>query len=123
MIEFAYYQTPTIIDGLPYRYTPPEASGLKVTGSDFHVNPEFIRKLELPPKKYFDLNNETYMDFRIVTAGDTSHYEEIKDLIGSAQKNFPNHKVFFYDMGLSHPEKLDVSIEYHVHEHVLVRTT
>ena len=46
----------------------------------------------------------------LVTAADKSHFQESKDSIASAQKNFPKKQIIFYDLGLKAQDKGQVGV-------------
>ena len=49
-------------------------------------------------------------EFVLVTAADTGHFRETRDSIASMQKNLPQHRILFYDLGLTSAEVQQVSV-------------
>ena len=45
----------------------------------------------------------------LVTGVDSSHFRESRDSIASVQKNLPNHRILYYDLGLRDFEVKEVS--------------
>ena len=48
----------------------------------------------------------------VVTGCEKTHYTEIQDAIASYQRQYPGRKIIFYDLGLTKPQRVDVSFYY-----------
>ena len=50
----------------------------------------------------------------VVTACDSSHFEEVKDAVASYQTHYPGREIIIYDLGLSSWQKRDVNSTFYV---------
>ena len=93
---------------VPLVYVPPPSANISTYGKRFNVSQTIIDYMDIPPKQFFKLNEETVMDFVFVTAADSSHFRESEDAIASIQTHFPGYKVHFYDLGLQPDQREEV---------------
>ena len=64
---------------------------------------------------YIQLTNDTVKDFVIVTAASSDHFSESLDLIGSIHHYYPQHKLIYFDLGLSDSQIKQVIIRFELH--------
>ena len=102
---------PKVSNDLAYVYSPPTQSGLQTTGREFTADPALISTLSIPPTTFFQLNPDTLRQFVFVTAVDTSHFEELRDCVGSIQQHFPGYHIHLYDLGMTSTQITEVCIK------------
>ncbi|ELU17414.1 hypothetical protein CAPTEDRAFT_207080 [Capitella teleta] len=81
-------------------------NGQKVLiGKEFRIPGELLDALGLPFKGPFvKLDEKNAEDFVFVTIASENHFDESIDAVALAQKLFPEHHIYFYDLGLTSPQ-------------------
>eukprot|EP01068_Selenidium_serpulae_P018692 Selendium_serpulae@DN6479_c6_g1_i2.p1 len=81
-----------------------------IRGLSLKISPSSrnIERYGLLRNDFVPLDMEHLKDFLIVTGASRNHFEEAKDAVLSMQRNLANHKIFFYDLGLTEAQASEV---------------
>ena len=79
-----------------------EVDGKIVAGKSFDKAQEWFSHLKSQPKfAPTELGTDFMQDLVFVTYSSSNHFGESFDTIATTQFMFPNHSIYFYDLGLN----------------------
>ena len=79
-----------------------EISGTNKTGKPIRIPRDFYQeKLRGHTPEYLKLTENNARNHVFATAATASYFSPAKIAIASIQKNFPNHTIYFFDLGLT----------------------